>query len=1229
MNLKLKFVIILVLVGLCGWEIRSKDRLKPGIDLAGGTSMLYQIDTTGLDDSQKREVAQNMIRILQQRIDPGSKKNLIWRAHGTDRIEIQMPLPKKETQARREAFQAKLAVIDEHNLDMRQVRRGLVRPATKSVQEYQAYRDEQFGKLAGSSDVRQELLSELAATNDQLLGAEDMRTAAAEAERLAKKKLEDLKINVTAAARLAGQWSELDDPNKAARLKSLASEDDNKQQLLRKYIDARNELAESRTLLTGPEGLTARRDNLLRELEQSNLDIDKLKKILESPSAFSRQKEISELQSQFPTLKMALDELVVSYDNYSKVAGRLDDPEDLKRQLRGSGVLEFRILPTPRGESLSEAEIKNYIDRLQQYGPNPARSGDDRYIWCQIRNPESFKAEAIRSEFAGLEYVLASNQPDEMMLHDASADGWKLKSARYGSDSIGNPSVDFQFNQIGAGRFLNLTKNNLQRPLCILLDGQAFSAPNIRSAISQSGQITGDFTMQEVQDLIDKLNAGSLPARLGDEPLSTNTVGPTIGKENLEAGRKAGVWGLVCVAVFMLLYYRFAGTLANLALFMNLLIILGVMAFSRATFTMPGIAGIILTIGMAVDANVLIFERIYEEQKRGSSLRIALKNGYDRAFRTILDANVTTFITALILYMRASEEVKGFALTLMIGIISSMFTALFVTHAVFDLLIEKRWLKNKLSMSHVIGEPKINWIGMKPVLWAMSAVLVIGGWFVFMGRDEATNSKYSIEFTGGTSIYVKVTDDSTRDDIEELIQAEGAKMGNDLIQAARVQQIGAAENREFEIVTTETNRVNVKLTLPEGKIMTRDELQVKILAQAAKMGDRRLEQTVVTGTEVPNQFDLETRQNNNNRVAEALVAIGGAEIEYQIETNDVVNQAVRSALEGKLDAQNNLAPQNVKAIPITSELISNKPYLHDYKGGLYLTSDFGADNTETMERLKNRFNQLQFSAEFEKYGTDDYKLFAPDGKEPAAAAALNKIEVAVISDDIRYEDEDLEAWNTFRETKQEWFTNGLQRSTSLDRVSQIDPSVGQKSMNDAMVAIVLSLAAIIIYIWVRFGNVWFSLAAVAALVHDVSIALGMVAASAWLSTTSIGQALGISDFKIDLPMIAAFLTVIGYSLNDTIVVFDRIRETRGKLATLSKDIINVSINQTLSRTLLTSVTTFIVLLVMYIWGGSGLRGFNYVMIIGVIVGTYSSIGIASLVVYGTRVGKAGAVEQKS
>ena len=338
---------------------------------------------------------------------------------------------------------------------------------------------------------------------------------------------------------------------------------------------------------------------------------------------------------------------------------------------------------------------------------------------------------------------------------------------------------------------------------------------------------------------------------------------------------------------------------------------------------------------------------------------------------------------------------------------------------------------------------------------------------------------------------------------------------------------------------------------------------------------------------------------------------------HEPQAEEIVGQAIRQALAGKLDLVDDLEAANVVSVPITDELLSRKPYLGNFAGGVLISCQFGTGKTDNLDGIQKRFEQLKLKNEFEKFDhSNTRKVFAPDNEnvdgKPVAA-----LEVAVVSD-IMYAGDDDEEWQAFRDNELGLFKGAMSLKTSFSRLVQIDPSVGGKSKNDAMIAIVFSLIAIIIYIWIRFGNVRFGMAAVVALIHDVSIAMGMVAASAWLANTAIGKALLISDFKIDLPMIAAFLTVIGYSLNDTIVIFDRVRENRGKLATLSSGIIDASINQTVSRTVITSFTTLLVLLVMYIWGGPALRGFNYVLIIGVLVGTYSSVGIAAPLLYGAR-----------
>ncbi len=1214
-NLFWKLVLIVVIIVLAALEIfPPSKKLKPGIDLAGGTSLLYQIDTSDLSSEEKRTAAQDMIRTLQERIDPGNQRNLIWRPHGNDRIEIQMPLASKETQQLRERYQEKLDLLEKYNLDLRAVQRALVQPQGMSEADYLAARAQEFDRLAGGLENRRQMLKDLAAAYDAFIAGEKNRDQIKEKLQMLASKLGEAKIETQRVDLLAQQWNELDDPNRVERVKALTAEEA-QQELVRQYIATELGLSSVRSALGGSAGFKATYEAALYKVEQMNVDLERLQGILEEGKA-KRDTDLTAIKAALPPDASAIiDELVVAYDAYAKVSGRLDSPEDLKRQLQGSGVLDFRILPTLSEGILTETAIKSYQDRLAQYGPNPAKSGDGNYAWRKIRDAEEFKSgNAITAEFAGKLYVLASNKADEVLLHEKGGNGWELQSARPDTDQLGRWAISFNLNEIGANRFLQLTKSNLNRPLCILLDDEAISAPNIQSAIHQSGQITGQFSYQQVQDMVDKLRAGSLKARLSDRPISENTVGPLIGRDNLQAGLKAGVYGLIVVSVFMLIYYMLAGALANVALYMNLLIILASMAFSRATFTMPGIAGLILTIGMALHANVLVYERIREEQARGSSIRMAIKNGYHRAFSAILDSNLTTVITALILWLVASEEVKGFALTLMIGLVSNLFTALFVTRAIFDLMTDMKILKSKLHMLQVIRTTKINFVGVMPVLLVVSIAMVVAGWVVFLSRDEAKNSKYSIEFTGGTSVRIRLNEqgkDLDRAAVEEAVRQAGRQMNNKQIaEGTGVQQIGPADSLEYEIVTTATNRFTATLLFPAEEKKTLEEVQGLVLDAAKGVGDDRLIKSEITARAQPNEFILTTTQTNRNKINEMVAALPRVQCTNE-KTEESVNQAIIAALGNKLDSLYNLEPANVTAQPITPELVAQKPYLVDYQGGLLFSGEFGANKAESLQRLTDRFGQLRFKSDYGKYGQFQYKLFAPGQLQAAVDAPQQAVEAAVLSPDVLYGGSEETEWNQFQANLTEWFTRGLELETSLPRVTQIDPSVGEKSMQDALVAMVLAIVAIIIYVWIRFGNVRFGLAGIVAMVHDVSIALGMIAITPWLASTAIGKFLLISDFKIDLTIIAAILTLIGYSINDTIVVFDRIRENRGKLAHVTGNIINLSINQTLSRTLLTGTTTLMVLIIMYIWGGAGLRGFNYVMIIGMIVGTYSSIAVAA------------------
>jgi SecD/SecF fusion protein len=1222
MNDKMKWVLVIFLVALCIWEINPpKDKLKPGIDLAGGTSLLYQIDDSGLEAYQKQQLAQTMIRILRQRIDPSNQTNMVWRAHGTDRIEIQMPQATQETMLLRQNYRETLDRLLETNLDERLARQALIRAEEVDEQAYRAGRAAIFADIAGDSQQRMDLLTALGQAHDTYETTNSKRSTMLLGEAELKDQLESVEIRVFSVDSLQRGWDRLDPNEQTERLESLGADSQTKQSLVKKYIQTRQQLSQVRKELLGEGGLGDQLDLAWDDLITENIESSWVKNILDG-KARQRQEKLTQLRQDFPKRVEAIDALEIAHSAYAKVAGRLDDPEDLIRKLRGSGVLEFRILPVIDGDALNQTEEQSYRERLAKYGPNPKKSGDDRFAWFQIKNSEEFTKGlgGFFAEFAGDTYVLASQQADESLLHEKGSGSWQLTHARFDSDEMGRPAVGFELNEPGAIRFLALTKGNLKRPLCILLDNVAYTAPNLSSAIRNRGIITGTFSQKEVSDLVDTLNAGSLPARLGDRPISLHKVGPTIGRDNLTMGQKAGVWGLVSVLIFMFIYYTVPGLLAGMALLMNLLFILATMAFMQATFTLPGIAGIILTIGMAVDANVLIFERIREEQQKGSSLRIAIRNGYDRAFRTILDANITTFIVAAILWMVASEDVKGFTITLMIGIISSMFTALFVTRMVFDFLTSRNIIKNKLFHWQIIKTPQINWMGMRNGFWAFSAILIIGGWAIFLSRDEAKNSKYSIEFTGGTSIHVVLNEagaDMDRAGIQSAIRVIGENIGNPNIARAGVQKIGEDDKHQFEIVTTATNHAVINLQLAGGDQRGADDLRQAVIDEAEKLGDHRLTDVKVKKGDSNGAFLLETIQVNVNRLRNVL-AVVAPEADVEIEIVDLVNQAVRNALDGKLDVQSDLEPTNMRTLPIDPELIRQRPYLDAYLGGLFVSCDFGNGHSESLGRMKSRFDQFRLRSEAEKYGDNDTILFGPGNLARNDQERITGLELAVLSDSVVAGQGSLDEWDVFVTNETERLSRTLEWTTSLPRVTQIDASVGQESLNKAMIAIVFSLIAIVIYIWMRFGNIRFGMSAVVALLHDVSIAMGLVAASAWLSQSAIGRALGINDFKIDLPMIAAFLTVIGYSLNDTIVLFDRIRENRGKQASLSRDTINLSINRTLARTILTSVTTMIVLVTMYVWGGPGLRGFNYVLIIGVLIGTYSSIAIATPLLLGAQ-----------
>ncbi len=1215
-NILWKLFFIFLLAAFAAWQVYPpKDKLKLGLDLAGGTSLIYEIDTTGLKPQERKGLAASLIPTLLKRIDPTHVANIVMRPQGDTRIEIQLPLSSAETRQKRQAYETALLELEETNINLLQIKQTLsLEPAQRA---------EKLAAFAGGNEQRTQILQTLAEVYDLRTAKQQQRDQASPQMDQIANELAQAGVDKERLLTSVHTWTAQSPAEQAKSIEAFVTrqipsqtpaETGNEKPLteaqqaaveqIRRYLDAYNRWSDAVNELTAPEtGLNARWNEAYARLDQINLNIDGLQGILDLPKDSAKRSEaLAALKEAFPQRADLIDRVTAAFDAYRVVGGQLDDPEDLKRMLKGAGVLEFRILPTQADSSLTSDEINAYLNDLRTKGPKQA--SDTRYIWAEIEDPQNWPGQGITGSFGDKLYVLASNQSGETMLQSGNKQ-WKLKRAFPDMDRNGQRAIGFAFDQSGATTFYGITSKNIGKPLAILLDDLVISAPNIQSAIGASGIITGNFTPTEQSDMVNKLNAGSFRAKLSDVPISEKTIGATIGGDNLEKGIRAGLIGFAAVAGFMLIYYWLAGAIADVALMLNMLFILAIMSFLSATFTLPGIAGLILTIGMSVDANVLIFERIREEQKRGSSLRAAIAAGYSRALSTILDSNITTFGVAAILLMVASEEIKGFAIVLMLGIISSMFTALLVTRVIFDLLVGRRIITNHLRMFGVLQNVRVDWMGLRPLCLTLSAVMVIGGLTVFFTRNETTNSKYDIEFTGGTSAIIefKAGTGLTREKVEDMFRKHAEAIGNRPMQAARVNAIVDSEN-QFEITTTETNKTTAEVRLPGSANPTVQSVTDAILNAADEMGQSMSGLSVTATGE--RRFKVSTSRVNKALVEEVLrKALGEEAVIANVEVDEVVSDAIRNTFEGLLNVQQSLNPQiaSVEKVPATA------PELAEYVGGIKLLVKL--ESEAPVRALRERIDAIRWKPDMQGLKWYRYELLRTDLIAPQPDEMLGEFVYVSVHPEAGYRDLSESEWNIYVQNEETKVASALTMESSLARVTQIDPSVGQQAKVRALLAIFLSLIAIVGYIWVRFGTARYGFAAILALVHDVCITLGLVTACTYIANTPLGNLLGVQDFKINLEMIAAFLAIIGYSLNDTIVVFDRIRENRGKLSTLTPKLINDSINQTLSRTILTSFTTFLVIVIMYLWGGLGLRGFTFAMGAGVLIGTYSSIAIAA------------------
>ena len=747
---------------------------------------------------------------------------------------------------------------------------------------------------------------------------------------------------------------------------------------------------------------------------------------------------------------------------------------------------------------------------------------------------------------------------------DERVTGEYVRDASVSTDENGRPAVAFTFNSTGAQLFLRLTGSNLpneatgfHRRLAIVLDGEVHSAPSINSPIGANGQITGDFTRAEVQELVDVLNAGALEVPLNPEPVSEFTISPLLGEDTIRKAISAILWSGLAVLLITAGYYLLAGLIADFCLILNLVLLLGIMSLIDATFTLPGLAGVVLTFGMAVDANVLIFERMREEISRGSSLRMAIQNGFDRALSAIVDSNVTTLITAVILYLIGTDAVRGFAVALFIGIVVSMFTALYVARLMFDIIERKRWVRT-LRMNAVLTNPQVNWLKHKGAIVGSSLAVLLLGVAMLAYRGPRM---LDIDFLGGTMVTFQLDEPTTTTEIRDLLNDVPLLEGN--ISVERLVLMGEED-------TEQGRRFRVRTTLLDSSLEASDPGNGELGGEEGASQEAGDPQQVTDVT----QLISEALSDGGLEIRRVTIDVG--EVGPIVETNE----------------------DEAFAQGYSAQIVLDEPAAGEQQ------QEFG---TETVQSLViDQLYTLEADGE-QKYQEISELVrvvgLAGTGLEAAENEAKTysqfRVDVAPVIDRA-----------DFGQALQLLETQ-LANKPVFDEVNSFDSSVAGETQQAAVMAILISWIAVIGYLWIRFQDISYGLAAVLGLIHDVTITLGLLAIASYIAGPLGITILGLEEFKINLPMVAAVLTLIGYSVNDTIVVFDRIREVRGKNPGLSESIVNTSLNQTLSRTLLTSVTTLIVSTVLYFFGGEGIHGFTFILTIGIIVGTFSSIYVSS------------------
>ncbi len=818
-----------------------------------------------------------------------------------------------------------------------------------------------------------------------------------------------------------------------------------------------------------------------------------------------------------------------------------------------------------------------------------------------------------------IEYFILTRDPEfepaNPTIRTRKIDGSFLQNAYGAPGQDMRPTVHFVFNNEGGELFGTITRKNVSegtgpentrkyRHLAVILDSMVMSAPTINSEIRTSGQISSPtFTQKQVDAQVNILRAGRLPATLKPQPVSESTIGATLGADTIQQGVRAIGLAFAAVLAFMLVYYRFAGVVASIALMANLLLTVGFMVAVQATFTLSGLAGIVLTLGMAVDANVLIYERLREERERGASLLQAIRNGYDRALPTIIDTHLSSIFTAIVLYVVGNDNLKGFAVSMTVGLVISLFTSLYMTRVMFDFWQSKGWL-SKLTMMRLFAKPDIDFMSIRYVVFGATLAVSILGVALFIGRLP---NDLNIDFQGGTAYGGKLIKGVTAATIRELVSETHQREVLKNVEVKQIDNEGRRYNLWFpngdgkgrDKQKEEWHAVSLN-NIPEG---TPEERLALIKKRASLLSEPSVDLLYHGGDsdEIRAEINSGFSRNFMVRTTEKEPELVQTCLDQLLREGDVQLLKKVYALadnKGKLDEQREIRFRFYDEKPPANAKAEDKKTEEEKKAEKPASA-----SQSFVKSLLNRELRRAFELTDDKAQLPFLFEVVPEGKDDAEG----KYGVLKISFGQELKDEDVAKVEKGIQTTVEAFA----RRPLPDRLENFDSALATETRLRALWAILASWAAIALYLWFRFGNWTFGLAAVLCLIHDLFFTLGAIAACYFVHGTFVGDLLMLDDFKLDLASVAALLTLVGYSVNDTIVVFDRIREVRGKNPDLTPKMINDSINQTLSRTVLASLTVWLVVVVLYFFGGPGVHLFAFVMVIGVIVGTFSSIYVAS------------------